>query len=171
MNPVTLKTPNKKLSDALSLSRLKNASIFGALSDSGIQFLLGQGKLHTFEKDDEIFAYGDKGNSFYVVLEGELDFYKQHDSKKRLTRTIHFGEAIGFVSMIALHQRVGSLVAVKSGILVEVSSDVFSDFHDRHPFDFGILLMNLARDMGRTIRELSNALVENDVAINKQSLK
>lgn len=168
MNPVTLKRPNKKLNDLLSLSRLKSASIFGALSASGIQFLLDQGKLLTFEKDDEIFAYGDKGNSFYVVLEGELDFYKQHDSKKTFTRTIHFGEAIGFVSMIALHQRVGSLVAVKEGMLVEVSSEVFSDFHDQHPFDFGILLMNLARDMGRTIRALSNALVEHNVTIDKK---
>ncbi|NLQ16344.1 cyclic nucleotide-binding domain-containing protein [Marinomonas sp. M1K-6] len=151
----------------ISPEHLKTGSIFGALSNISIQYLLDQGVLHKVNKGDEIFSYGSKGNSFHAVLHGKLDFYKQHGEKKIRTRTISFGEAIGFVSMIALHERVGSLSALEDSLLLEISCQLFSDFHDQYPFDFGILLMNLSRDMARTIRVLSNALVENDVTIKR----
>jgi CRP-like cAMP-binding protein len=151
----------------ISSSHLKEGSIFGALSDSSITFLLESGALHQASKGEEIFAHGSKGNSFHTVLYGTLDFYKQHGEKKTRTRTIQFGEAIGFVSMIALHERVGNLYALEDCLLLEISSQLFSDLHDKYPFDFGILLMNLSRDMARTIRVLSNSLVENDVVVKE----
>ncbi|RBO82832.1 MULTISPECIES: cyclic nucleotide-binding domain-containing protein [Marinomonas] len=151
----------------ISPAELKKGSIFGALSDSGIQYLLDNGVIHQVGMGEEIFSYGSKGNSFHAVLHGNLDFYKQHGDKQTRTRTIKFGEAIGFVSMIALHERVGSLHANEDSLLLEISSQLFSDFHDDYPFDFGILLMNLSRDMARTIRVLSNALVENDVVVKR----
>lgn len=151
----------------ISPAHLKEGSIFGALSEPSIQFLLNEGVLHKVTKGDEIFSYGSKGGSFHTVLYGKLDFYKQHGDKKLRTRTICFGEAIGFVSMIALHERVGSLCAIEDSLLLEISSQLFSDFHDQYPFDFGILLMNLSRDMARTIRVLSNALVESDVVVKR----
>jgi len=151
----------------LSFSHLKEGSIFGALSEASIQYLLKQGKLHEVSKGEEVFSYGSKGASFHAVLHGNLDFYKHHEKKKTRTRTVCFGEAIGFVSMIALHERAGSLYALEDSLLLEISSQLFSDFHDNYAFDFGILLMNLSRDMARTIRVLSNALVDNDVIIKR----
>jgi len=151
----------------ISISRLKEGSIFGALSEPAIQYLLDNGILKYAVKGDEIFSYGGKGGYFHIVLHGTLDFYKHHENKSILTRTICFGEVIGFVSMIALHDRVGNLYAHEDSLLLEISSHLFSDFHDDFPFDFGILLMNLSRDMARTIRTLSNVLVENNVIIKK----
>lgn len=151
----------------ISPAELKKGSIFGALSETGIQYLLDNGVIHRVMAGEEIFSYGSKGNSFHAVLHGSLDFYKQHQGKRTRTRTVKFGEAIGFVSMIALHERVGSLYALEDSLLLEISCQLFSDFHDEHPFDFGILLMNLSRDMARTIRTLSNALVENDVIVKR----
>ncbi|WP_219702008.1 cyclic nucleotide-binding domain-containing protein [Marinomonas lutimaris] len=151
----------------ISPAHLKEGSIFGALSDTSIQFLLDEGILHKVAKGDEVFSYGSKGGSFHTVLHGKLDFYKQHGDKKLRTRTICFGEAIGFVSMIALHERAGSLYTLEECLLLEISSQLFSDFHDKYPFDFGILLMNLSRDMARTIRVLSNAMVESDVIVKQ----
>ncbi len=163
MNTVSAQTSQYNISP----SHLKGGSIFGALSDASIQFLTEQGTLHAVSKGEEIFSYGSKGDSFHTVLHGKLDFYKQHGDNKCRTRTICFGEAIGFVSMIALHERVGSLYALEDSLLLEISSQLFSDFHDQYPFDFGILLMNLSRDMARTIRVLSNALVENDLLVKR----
>ncbi|NVK72532.1 cyclic nucleotide-binding domain-containing protein [Marinomonas sp. CT5] len=163
MNTVLAKESTYDISPA----HLKEGSIFGALSEASILYLLEHGELHEVAKGEEIFSYGCKGESFHAVLHGVLDFYKQHGKKKRKTRTIRFGEAIGFVSMIALHKRVGSVCAVEDSLLLEISSHLFSDFHDQYPFDFGILLMNLSRDMARTIRVLSNALVENDDVVSK----
>lgn len=144
----------------LSSQHLKEGSIFGALSDISIEYLLTHGKIHSLQQGEEVFHYGSKGESFFIILAGSLDFYKQHDDQAALTRQIEFGEAVGYVSMIALHNRVGKAVAKEESLLLEISSQLFSDLHDHYPFDFGILLMNLSRDMARTIRALSNALVK-----------
>jgi len=68
--------------------------------------------------------------------------------------------------MIALHDKVGKAIAKENSIVLEITSHLFSDFHDDHAFDFGILLMNLSRDMARSLRVLGNALVENHISIN-----
>ncbi|MEL0636727.1 cyclic nucleotide-binding domain-containing protein [Marinomonas sp. TI.3.20] len=149
----------------ISPEKLKEGSIFGALSNESIQYLIDNGSILCADEGDEIFKYGSKGGSFYTVLHGSLDFFKQHEDKAMHTRFVEFGESIGFVSMIALHDRVGNAYAKEASLLLEISSQLFSDFHDNYPFDFGILLMNLARDMARNIRELSNALVTNDINV------
>ncbi|SBS34474.1 Cyclic nucleotide-binding domain protein [Marinomonas spartinae] len=149
----------------LEPSRLKEGSVFGALSERSITYLLKNGALIELESGDQLFDYGDKGDRFYVVLEGCLDFYKTHNDQTCHTRSINFGEAVGFVSMIALHDKVGKAIAKENSLVLEVTSQLFSDFHDDYAFDFGILLMNLSRDMARSLRELGNALVENHVSI------
>ncbi|MGO3454082.1 MAG: cyclic nucleotide-binding domain-containing protein [Marinomonadaceae bacterium] len=143
----------------ISLPTLKTGSVFGALSEESIDYLLQRGVIYSAIKEESIFQYDDKGDSFYTVLHGSLDYLKHHDNQFVHTRFIEFGESIGFVSMIALHDRVGNVYAKEDSLLLEISSQLFSDFHDHYPFDFGILLMNLSRDMARTIREISNTLV------------
>jgi len=65
--------------------------------------------------------------------------------------------------MIALHDRVGRAVAREDSVLLEISSDVFGELHRAYPLDFGLLTLNLARDMARVIRKLSDALVEHSI--------
>jgi len=150
----------------LEPSKLKEGSVFGALSEHSIAYLLNNGVLIELDAGEQLFDYGDKGDRFYIVLEGRLDFYKTHNNQTSHTRTINFGEAVGFVSMIALHDKVGKAIAKENSIVLEITSQLFSDFHDDHAFDFGILLMNLSRDMARSLRVLGNALVENHISIN-----
>lgn len=143
----------------LSLSKLKQGSVFGALSDNAIEYLLEQGKIRTFANQEVVFRHNEKGDNFYIVLQGKIDYFKHHKSHQAYTRSIHFGEAIGFVSMIALHDRVGNAIASEESVLLEIDSRLFSDFHDHFAFDFGILLLNLSREMARAVRTLGNTIV------------
>ncbi|MEH6579863.1 MAG: cyclic nucleotide-binding domain-containing protein [Amphritea sp.] len=143
--------------------QLRSGSLFGALSEEGIQFLLNNGKLHYASAATKVFNYGDRGDSFFIVCKGCLSFIKQHDGELYHTRDINFGEESGFVAMIALHDHAGYAVAKEDSLLLEVPSAVFSELHEKYPFDFGVITLNLARDMARTIRKLSNALVENAI--------
>ncbi len=151
-----------QLDSSLTIEQLKNGSVFGALSDDAITYLLENGALYQASKHDVIFRHGEKGDNFFIILKGKVNYFKQHNNQTALTREIGFGEAMGFVSMIALHDRVGKGVAIEDGVLLEVSSQLFSDFHDHHPFDFGILLLNLSREMARTIRSLGNTIVKKE---------
>lgn len=142
------------------LSQLANASVFGALPESAIRWLLDHGVIRRFNAADELFSPAQPGNSFHIILQGSVAYYKFHDGRYAYIRTFNPGEQIGFVSMIALHDRVGRAEACEAVISLEIDSDTFHDFHLSQPMEFGILMMNLAREMARTLRKTNNILVE-----------
>ena len=147
----------------LAPENLASGSIFGALSGDATRFLLEHGNIYQVRTGEQVFEYGDRGDSFYVVCEGSLNFFKQHGGDCFHTRTVGFGEEVGFVAMIALHDHVGNAVARENSILLEISSALFAELQQEYPLDFGLLTLNLARDMARVIRNLSNTLVENAI--------
>lgn len=139
---------------------LKNGSICAALSEPSIDFLLRNGELYQAKRGDVVFEYGKEGDGFFIVCQGCLDFYKVHNNVCRHNREIDFGEEIGFLSMIALRERTGNAIAQKDTILLKVPAELFSKLHQEYPFDFGIMTLNLARDMARVLHKISNDLVD-----------
>ncbi len=117
----------------------------------------------SLNKGDKIFDYGQRDEAFYIVLQGELSFFKSHDGKMLHTREIGFGEETGFVAMIALHDHVGYAIASQPSLVLEISAELFARLQQQHPADFGIITLNLARDMARTIRKLNNALIDKTI--------
>lgn len=142
---------------------LQSGSIFGALSTDATRFLLAEGTLYQVDSGDILFETGDPGGSFFVVCQGSVEFFKHHRGKYRYTRTAEFGEEIGFVAMIGLHDHAGKAVVKKQGTVIEIDSVLFSKLHDLFPYDFGVLMFNLTRDMARVIRKLSNLLVDHAI--------
>jgi CRP-like cAMP-binding protein len=142
------------------LSSFANASVFGALSKTSILWLLQNGRIHSLEKNEYIFTQGQPGNSFHVILEGQISYYKFHEGRYAYIRDYQTGGQIGFMSMIALHDRVGRAEAHQGTVTLEIDSQLFHHFHINKPLDFGILMMNLAREMARTLRSVDNLIVE-----------
>ncbi|MFC6673331.1 cyclic nucleotide-binding domain-containing protein [Marinobacterium aestuariivivens] len=153
----------KAIFDELDAYGLQSGSIFGAISREAIRFLVENGKVYSVRQHEEIFRSGDPGGSFFVVCRGSVDFFKHHQGKYAYTRTSMPGEEVGFVAMIALHDHVGKAVAHEDSIVLEISSELFADLHEKYPFDFGIMTLNLARDLARIVRKLSNILVEHAI--------
>jgi signal-transduction protein with cAMP-binding, CBS, and nucleotidyltransferase domain len=142
---------------------MSSGSVFGALSEPAIHFLLERGKLYTVQAGDTVFEYGDPGDCFYVVCKGSLDFFKQHTGKLCHIRVVNFGEETGFVPMIALHKQSGSAIAREDSIVLQVSSTLYAELHQKYALDFGLLTLNLAREMARVIDKMGEALVEDAV--------
>lgn len=140
---------------------LKNVSTLGALSDDALMFLLEQGDILQPVVGERLFSYEDPVDSFYVVLDGQIDFYKPCRNGRTLIRQYHRGMEIGFVAMIGLHGRAGDADAgPQPTYLLRVSTGLFSDLQQKMPNDFGILLLNLAREMSRRLREADIRLAE-----------
>ncbi len=150
----------EQLSARINPVELNQGSIFGALSEEATRFLLERGHIFKAERGDAVFSAGQSGDSFFVVCDGSLDFYKHHEGLRVKTRTVGRGGELGFVAMIALQPHSGDAIAASDSILLEISSLLFSQLHEEHPQDFGLMTLNLARDMARVISQLGNALVE-----------
>lgn len=150
----------------LCADTLKTGSIFGALSASAIDYLVGRGKLVHLEKDEVLFNDGDKGDSFYIIITGTLCYYQDNETNTSLIRKVSFGQALGYVTMISLSPRNGYAKADDDTVILEVDYNVFGEFHDHFAFDFGILIMNLSRDMARNIQILSRTLANAGVSVD-----
>lgn len=152
------------LLERFGMDYFQSASIFGALPPEVIEYLLEKGKVYSVDKWDIIYKPGDKGDRFFVILSGSVSFYQFHHDEFAYIRDHLFGEELGFVAMIALHDRVGKAVAAENSHILEVSCKLFSDLQRQYPSEFGILMLNLSREMARTIRDISNTIVNHKIA-------
>lgn len=143
-----------------NLPYLKNLSTFGALSDQTIESLLNTGNMLYLEKGEALYDAGKRVNEFYIQLSGQTSFYRNFRDTPTHVRTYVKGEQIGFAGMIALHDRKGTVVADRNCYVLEISSDQFFELHDRSPQDFGILLLNLSRELARSVGNQADLIVE-----------
>jgi len=151
----------QRLLDEWGLQYFRDISTFGALNDSTIIHLIRSGQVLELEPGEVLFEAGDESDGFYVILRGQIAFFKYHDGHYAFIRNYHFGENIGFVGMIALHHRIGRAQAVGSDTLVvKLPVNLFNELYDHDTQEFALLLMNLARDMARGIRAVDNIIVE-----------
>jgi CRP-like cAMP-binding protein len=142
-------------------------STFGALPDTTVQRLLTEGQVWQLDKSDVLFRAGDSVNSFFVVISGNLAAYICDEDQHAFTRHHGAGEEVGFVAMIGLHERIGTMVATEETLMVEITADQFLELHMSEPEAFGLLLLNLSREMARSIRKLNNVIVQMSMQYSK----
>lgn len=140
----------------------RNLSMFGALSDDCLNFLLQEGKLWQTEAGDKLFSLGDRSDMFYILLRGSVRFFqpRKKDGEMVSVRLYNTGSQLGYVGMIGLHERRGDAVVEEGGFLLEISSDLFHRLCEQFPQMFQIFLINLTRDMSREISHLDQLCAE-----------
>ena len=66
------------------VGHFKTGSTFGALSDAAVAFLLGKGRVYSLSDGDALFRADEPATSFYVVLEGQIDYFHEFDDAEVL---------------------------------------------------------------------------------------
>lgn len=144
--------------ESLGIPYLQELSTFGALSEKVILDLVTQGKIERLDKGDYIIHNREKADDFQVVLQGRVAFYKRQQGHDVLTRYFAQGEQMGFDEMIGLITRDGTDVAVTDSLLLSISSSQFYNLHVEYPGEFGILMLNLSRELAREIAILEDVI-------------
>ncbi len=132
----------------------RELSMFGALSQDCLGYLLSEGRICYCERGDFLFTPGEDSGHFFVVLSGRIGFSRQKKDKSIFIRSFSAGEQIGFVGMIGLHERRGYAVAQEPSHVLEISSALFHHICEKFPADFVIFLINITREMSREINHL-----------------
>lgn len=148
-----------RLQKMLDPGHLAEGSVLGALSVAAVEYLLMEGRIVELAAGETLFDVDEPADSFYVVCGGEVDFFRYFEQEMRCLRTLGFGAEVGFVAMIALQNRSGRVAAHSDCVLLEISTALFARMHQEHPVDFGVLLLNLTRDLARLVRKLDDDLL------------
>ncbi len=144
--------------EQLGLPHFRDLSTFGALSDDAILAMLESGTIQRLGKGEYISRFGEKADDFQVVLQGRIAYYKHFEDHDVLTRHFHQGEQLGFDEMIGLLTRNGTDVAVEDSLILNIGCDQFYDLHLRFPAEFGVFMINLARELSREIALLEEVI-------------
>lgn len=150
----------EELIGSLGMAWFHNLSTFGALSDKAIVSLLENGQILQLEQGEVLCQYGMEVTGFTVVLKGEIAFYKHFSGQDILTRHFINGEQIGFDAMLAMIPYSGTEVAHIRTLVVKISSAQFFDMHIEFSDDFGLFMINLARELSREIAQLEEVIGE-----------
>ena len=133
-------------------------STFGALSEGFIRDVLETGQIEQLHKKDYITRAGEPAEEFHVVLEGEVAYYRHGEGQDVLTRRFTRGEQMGFDLMLGLIPYEGTDVALQDSKVLTVSKTQFYQLHVDHPQEFGIFMINLARELSREIEILEDVI-------------
>lgn len=152
--------PYTELKLHINTDLIQQASTLGAISPDTVEWMLQEGELSLLAEGEVLFEPEERGDSFFIILEGSFAYSKFHKDRYAFIRNFTQGQQIGFMSMIALHDRVGRAVADEKSLILKVCSELFHRLHQHAPLDFGILMMNLAREMARSLRYVDNLVVK-----------
>jgi len=144
--------------DRLGIEYLRELSTFGAITEEVIVEMLQQGRIDQLEKGEYIAHFGEEAADFQVVLRGKLAYYKRFEGHDVLTRYFRQGEQLGFDEMIGLITRDGTDVAAEDSLILNISSAQFYNLHLEYPAEFGIFMINLARELAREIEMLEDVI-------------
>ena len=142
------------------LEQLKELSTFGALSSETIGWLLEEGRISQLDRGESLFEPGRRGDSFFVILDGSIAYYRPGKDQYAYIRDYKKGQQIGFSNTLALHDRVGMAIAITDARTLEIDYRLFNRLRLEFPSEFGLLMLNLARELARTIRAVDDVIVD-----------
>jgi len=144
--------------DQLGWDYLNELSTFGALSNEVISDLLHNGVIRHYQKGEYVTRVDQVAEDFQVVLCGCIAYYRCFEGRDVLTREFRQGEQSGFDLMIGLLNHNGTDVAQQESLVLDISREQFFKLHLEYPPAFGLLMLNLAREMAREIEILENVI-------------
>jgi signal-transduction protein with cAMP-binding, CBS, and nucleotidyltransferase domain len=144
--------------DSLGVDFLKELSTFGALSEEAIVDMMANGVIRQYSRGEYITRLEQIAQEFQVLLRGKVAFYKSFSDCAVLTRTFNQGEQLGFDLMIGLTRHQGTDVMLEDSLLLDVSSEQFFKLRIDFPADFGLLMINLSRELAREIEILEDVI-------------
>jgi CRP-like cAMP-binding protein len=116
---------------------------------------MSKGTLGKAYRDGEVIVrQGDVGNCMYVVQEGTVEVFAQHDEKEVPLRTLGKGEIIGEMSLFDREVRSATVRAKGEARLLTIDKESFL----RRVHEDPSLAFNVVKTMARRIRELSDEL-------------
>src|ERR1700689_2299218 len=162
-------TPNASKSAPLdrrdapvTVARLREIGLFGALSDEVLEGLTRRLKTMRVQPGETVFREGDgAAREMYVLLEGEMEVSKR-SRRGRDTRVAILGPGDWFGEMSVLDMQVRSAMvrALAPSRLIRFTSE---DMDALYRFDlksYALIILNIARDLSRRLRVTDGILAD-----------
>jgi CRP-like cAMP-binding protein len=150
----------------VTIARLREIGLFGALSDEVLDRLARTLKTARVAAGETIFREGEgAAHEMYVVLDGEMEVAKR-SRRGRDTRVAILGpsDCFGEMSVIDMQTRSATVRALAPSRLLKVTSEDMDALYRSDLKAYTLIILNIARDLSRRLRVTDGILA--DFAVN-----
>jgi CRP/FNR family cyclic AMP-dependent transcriptional regulator len=132
---------------------LRRYSLFGGLIDSQLERLIARVSVSEVAPGSVIMREGEKGDRLYCLVSGDVEVRRG----ERVLVRLGAGETIGEMELIDMNPRSATVVALTPCTLYALARrDILALQREDLPA-FTLVIMNLARDLSRRLRQMDVA--------------
>jgi CRP-like cAMP-binding protein len=134
---------------------LHRMSVMAGLDDEAIRFLSKLAREEQYPAGAVIVGEGEQGNRMYFLSAGHVAVVKDHGSAHPVVLArLGPGEFFGEMSLVESVVRSASVVADDAVTACTLKGTDFHRLYQYRPEQYGIVMLNLARDLSRRLRAL-----------------
>lgn len=138
---------------------MKNTEIFSDLSSREIEKIASLGRLRSLTKGDTLFKEGDKGDHFYVVVDGTIAVNKNvAGGRKRNLSNLVKGDVLGELALFDAEPRSADAEAIDGGKVMEFANEGFLKQLNDNPSIAVSIQSRIIGILCKRLRDTSNML-------------
>lgn len=141
--------------DASLNNFLHRLPVMAGLDETALQFLGGLAGEENFPAGGVILREGEKGDRVYFVCTGRVRVVKQPAGEAGvLLAEFGPGDFFGEMSLVESVVRSASVIATEPARVFTLKGMDFYKLYRQRPEQYGIVMLNIARDLARRLRSL-----------------
>jgi CRP/FNR family cyclic AMP-dependent transcriptional regulator len=162
----TKPAPTEGHDPPVTIARLREIGLFGALSDDVLDRLTKALKTARVPPGETVFREGEgSAREMYVLLDGEMEVTKR-SRRGRETRVAILGpsDCFGEMSVIDMQSRSATVRALAPSRLLKLTTEDMDSLYRSDLKAYTLIVLNIARDLSRRLRVTDGILA--DFAVN-----
>jgi CRP-like cAMP-binding protein len=145
----------------VTIARLREVGLFGALSDEVLHHLANTLKPISLAPGDVVFREGEPAHEMYVLLEGEMEVLKRsRGGRDHRIALLGPTDCFGEMSVVDMQPRSATVHAVAPSRVLRMTTE---DMDALYRFDlksYALITLNIARDLSRRLRVTDGILAD-----------
>jgi CRP/FNR family transcriptional regulator, cyclic AMP receptor protein len=143
----------------LTLDTLRRVPILAGLSDSALRLIAERSEQTMYRPGAVVLREGDSSNRLYIILGGSVRVCKNLGTSDEIELAkLGAGEFFGEMCILDCLPRSASVQVVTEAAILFFSSLVFWELHESNSGEYGLVVLNIARDLSRRLRHLDERL-------------
>jgi CRP-like cAMP-binding protein len=138
--------------------QLDQVQIFSGLSANALKFVAARARYSSHKALEVVVHEGELGNRLFFIEKGEVRACRNFSKagEKELAR-LGAGDCFGEMCILDTLPRSATIQATRDTVLHSLDTAVLYELHLQYPAQFTVLVLNLARELSRRLRQLDKA--------------
>ena len=139
---------------------LNKIAVFAGLSDEQLYSLLRLLKTVTYNAGEEVFRQGEEPSHIYIVRSGRIKLVARENQIDFELIVFEEGHYFGKASVIGIQPHGATVIATENSELIVLPREALSSLYESYPKLFGILVLNIAREVCRRLHATDEILLQ-----------